>query len=145
MTARRVPASIESYVYVMQEADRWDPTACSVALSFNSIVDRFGFVRCFWQLACSMTDMRGFPCPLGQTFMAQTIDKSFARSDSGRMCRIGRLNVDAAEKFGIYGKDRNTVKAGLPVTNKHGVTVVPEQVTFFCLQLCSCLLLVPEE
>lgn len=43
--------------------------------------------------------------------------------------RIGRLNVEAAEKFGIYGAARNDIKSGLSVTNREGETITPEQVT----------------
>ena len=41
--------------------------------------------------------------------------------------RTGKLNVEAAERYGIHGSGRNDIKAGLTVVNKDGETIRPEQ------------------
>lgn len=42
--------------------------------------------------------------------------------------RVGRLNVEAAERLGVYDSKRNDIKNGLSVKNRNGDIIQPEQV-----------------
>ncbi len=48
--------------------------------------------------------------------------------DSTFCGRIGKLNVEAAERLGVFDSKRNDIKNGQSVVNKNGETILPEQV-----------------
>ena len=52
------------------------------------------------------------------------------------LSRMGKLNVEAAERLGIYDSKRNDIKNGLSVQNNKGETVQPEQVVAITSTLC---------